>query len=181
MSRLEPMDPALLSPEQKRVYDEIASARSGTVRGPFAVWLRIPRIADAANRFGNALRRDGELDKRLFELMVLLVARHWSAQYEWYAHERAALEAGIAPAVLEAIRARKVPDFSRADERLVYDVVTEINESKGLSDGSYARAVAQFGVELLIELITAAGFYTAVAMVIQAFDAPVPEGARPLP
>jgi 4-carboxymuconolactone decarboxylase len=81
--------------EQKRVYQEIGGARGGLVRGPFVIWLRNPEIADLANQFGNSLRLRGKLDKRLFELMVLIVARHWSAQYEWFAHEKAALKAGV--------------------------------------------------------------------------------------
>jgi 4-carboxymuconolactone decarboxylase len=71
MSRFPKLDPAAFSPGQRRVHDEIAAERHGTVRGPFAVWLRTPAIADAANRFGNSLRRDGKLDRRLFELAIL--------------------------------------------------------------------------------------------------------------
>jgi len=66
---------------------EPASARSGVVRGSFAIWLRKPELADASNRFGNVLRLHDKLDKRILELMVLVIARHWSAQYEWFAHE----------------------------------------------------------------------------------------------
>src|SRR5690242_14079506 len=75
-----------LSPEQRRIHDDIAAGRD-RVGGPFAIWLRLPTIADKANQFGNALRRDSTMDKRLFELMVLVVAQHWNAQYEWFTHE----------------------------------------------------------------------------------------------
>jgi 4-carboxymuconolactone decarboxylase len=71
-----------LTTEQQRIYDEIAGPRGGVVRGPFPIWLRNPDLADRANQFGNALRIHGKLEKRLFELMVLIVARHWSAQYD---------------------------------------------------------------------------------------------------
>ena len=77
-----------MTAEQRRVYQEIGGARGGVVRGPFAIWLRNPQLADQANQFGNAFRLSGKLDKRLFELMVLVVARHWSAQYEWFVHEK---------------------------------------------------------------------------------------------
>jgi 4-carboxymuconolactone decarboxylase len=180
MSRVPDLDPEALTPEQKRLHDEIAGSRSGTVRGPFAIWLRLPHLADAANQLGNTLRLKGKLDRRLFELMVLCVARHWSAQYEWFAHERRAREVGLAPEIIEAIRDGRTPIFTGDAERLVYELVTEINETRTLGQATYDRALALLDLDVLIELVTAAGFYTTVAMVINAFDAPVPGGARPL-
>ena len=180
MARVPDLPFEALTPEQKRIHKEIAGTRSG-VRGPFALWLRNPDLADRANQLSNVLRLHGRLEKRLFELLVLIVARHWSAQYEWFAHEKAGLKAGLLPEVVEAIRARRRPEFLREDERLVYDVITELNESQTLSQPSYTRALAGLGLDLLIELITAAGFYTMIAMMLNAFDAPVPGGERPLP
>ncbi|CAN0496743.1 unnamed protein product, partial [Phaeothamnion confervicola] len=151
------------------------------VRGPFALWLRRPEIAERANAFGNALRADGRIDKRLFELMVLIVARHWSAQYAWFAHERHALKAGLPAEIIEAIRHGRQPEFARDDEKLVYDIVTELNQSRDLSEPSYRRGVALFGLDLFIEFVTAIGFYIMVAVMLKTFDAPVPDGTRPLP
>jgi 4-carboxymuconolactone decarboxylase len=181
MTRIAALGKDELTPFQARVYDEIAGARSGTVQGPFAIWLRIPQLADKANQFGNVLRRESRLDRRLFELMVLLVARHWSAQYEWYAHERNALAVGLAPAVIEALRTRRLPNFEHDDERLTYEIVTELHETRTLSQPSYVRAREALGEEALIELITSIGFYSMLAMMINAFDAPVPGDLRPLP
>jgi 4-carboxymuconolactone decarboxylase len=180
MARVEDLKLESLTPEQKAIHDRIAGTRGGTVRGPFAIWLRNPKIADAADRFGTTLR-NGDLELRLFELMVLLVARHWTAQYEWFAHARHALEAGIPPAVVEAIRHRRKPELERDDERLVYDLVTEMNETRTLSQPTYDRAVALLGLDHVIELITSLGFYTMVAIMLNGFDAPVPGGERPLP
>ncbi len=181
MSRVPPIEMDKLSAEQKRLYDEIAGARSGTVRGPFAIWLRLPHIADKANQFGNALRLHEKLERRLFELMVLIVARRWSAQYEWFAHEQNALRAGVSSEVVEAVRAGRLPTFARDDEKLIYEIVTEIDETRTLSQPSYDRAVAALGLDVMIELVTAAGFYSSVAMMINVFDAPVPGDERPLP
>ena len=180
MSRLPVLRIEDLTAEQKRIYDEIARVRHGVVRGPFPIWLRIPELADRANQFGNALRVNGKLDKRLFELMVLIIARHWSAQYEWFAHAKAALEAGLSPGVVDAIQNRRRPEFPREDEQRIYELVTELVDTRTLSQPSYDRALAALGLDLLIELITAAGFYTMIAMVLNAFDAPVPTSERPL-
>jgi hypothetical protein len=73
------------------------------------------------------------------------------------------------------------PKFVREDERLIYDTITELNVARTLSQAAYKRALADLGLDLLIELITAAGFYTMVAMILSAFDAPVPGGEHPLP
>jgi 4-carboxymuconolactone decarboxylase len=134
-----------------------------------------------ANRFGNAVRLHGKLDKRLFELMTIVVARHWGAQYEWFVHVEAGRKAGLTDAVIEPLRNKQKPVFAREDERLVYDVVTELSETRRLSDASYRRALDFFGQDLLIELITATGFYTLVAMMLNAFDVDTPDGSKPLP
>jgi 4-carboxymuconolactone decarboxylase len=181
MSRLPGLTPDQLSPEQKRLHDEIAGPRGGSVGGPFAVWLRVPRIAEAANRMGNSLRLEGELDRRLFELAILVIARHWSAQYEWFVHEKAALNAGVTSDVVEALRHGRPPQFARSDEQLVYDIVRELQETRTLAQASFDRALAALGPDLVIELVSVIGFYTTAAMMINAFDAPVPGGARPLP
>ena len=180
MSRLPVLQLQDLTAEQKRVYEEIARVRNGVVRGPFPIWLRNPELADRANQFGNVLRMQGKLEKRLFELMVLIVARHWSSQYEWFAHAKAALNAGLSPEIVDAIQNNRRPESLREDEQLVYEIISEIVDTRTLSQPSYDRALAALGLDLLIELITAAGFYTMIAMVLNAFDAPVPSGERPL-
>jgi 4-carboxymuconolactone decarboxylase len=179
MARVEKLKPENLTPEQKKLYDDIAGAR-GVVGGPFAIWLRQPAIADVANRFGNAVRLHGKLDKRLFELMTIVVARHWGAQYEWFVHVEAARKAGVTDAAIEAIRTGGTPDFAGEDERLVHAIVRELSETKRLSDASYRQALDFFGLDLLVELITATGFYTLVAMMLNAFDVDTPDGSRPL-
>jgi 4-carboxymuconolactone decarboxylase len=178
--RVDDVRPEDMTPQQKEVAAAIAGTRGGVVRGPFAIWLRNPPLAAAADKLGTALRQ-GSLEKRLFELMVLVIARHWSAQYEWYAHAKQGLAAGLASAVVEAIRERRPPEFTRDDERLIYDVVIEMNETRTLSQPTYGRTVAALGLDRTIELITSIGFYTMVAIMLNGFDAPVPGGERPLP
>ena len=125
------------------IRDRRTARRHGwrPVRGVAA----IPRIADAANRLGNSLRLEGRLDRRLFELAILVIARHWSAQYEWFVHEKTALDAGLGREVVEAVRHRQVPRFARSDEQLVYDVVTEMHETRTLGQASFDRALAALG------------------------------------
>jgi len=175
LQRLPDLDPTALTPEQKRVYEEVAAAHTGHVRGPWAIALRIPEVLHHSHELYERLCRNTKLGLRLFELMVLVVAREWTSQFEWHTHEKYALEGGITPEVIDAIRHRRKPAFEREDEQLVYDVVTELSESKALSAATYGRARDYFGEDLLVELISAAGLYTMVAMMLNAFEAPVPD------
>jgi 4-carboxymuconolactone decarboxylase len=179
MGRLPELRPDELTPDQKRVYDEIAGTRRA-VRGPFAIWLTVPDIAERALELQKLFNYRSRLDKRLMQLMMITTARLWSAQFAWFIHAEHALKLGIAPEVVDAIRDNKDPPFQREDERLVFDVVTELDRSKTLSDATYDRAVEMLGRERLVELISATGFYVMVAMTLNAFDAPVPDGTRPL-
>ncbi len=180
MSRLPPLNVAALTPEQTTVYNEIAAAHTGHVRGPWAVALVIPEVAHHTHELYERLARRTQLGQRLFELMVLVVARHWTSQYEWHVHEKYAREGGVSAEVIEAIRNRTVPPFEKEDEQIVYDVVTELSQFKELRAATFERARAHFGDELLVELISGAGLYTMVAMVLNAFDVAVPDTARRL-
>ena len=183
MARAPAIDIAKLSAEQKRVRDEIAKRiprPGGEVRGPFAVMLHAPAVADGAIRTYTAFR-EAKIERRLFELMILVVARAHSAQYEWFAHARHAVAAGISEATVEAIRQRRTPALTRDDEKMVYDVVTELVSTRTLSQASYDRTLAALGLEQTVELIAGTGFYVMIALSLNAFDIAVPGGEQPLP
>jgi 4-carboxymuconolactone decarboxylase len=180
MTRVPEVLPDQLSPEQRKVHDLIVSTRGGVIRGPFAMWIRNANLAAAANQLGNAVRLEGKLDAKLFELIILVIARQWSAQYEWFAHAQEAARVGLDPAIIEAIRTHRVPSFRSPRETVIYEMVRELIDTRSLSDTTYSRALDMFGIDLVMEVVTVAGFYTLVAMMLKAFDAPVPGGARPL-
>jgi 4-carboxymuconolactone decarboxylase len=181
MPRAPVLDFDKLNDEQQRVYDAIkARLRSATVSGPFAVLLNAPKVANGAITAYGAFR-DGKIEKRLFELMILVVARFTGAQFEWFAHARRALEEGIAPEVVEAIRHRRTPPLMRDDEKMIYDVVSEMCATRTLSQASYDRAAAILGTEKMIELVAGTGFYVMIAMTLNVFDVAVPGGEKPLP
>ena len=181
MTRVPPVVPDQLSPEQRTVHDMIVSTRQGgEIRGPFAIWIRNAGLAAAANQMGNAVRLNGKLDAKLFELVILVVARHWSAQYEWFAHAKDAARVGLDAQIVEAIRTHRVPPFTSPQECVVYEMTRELIDTRELSDATYARALDMFGFDLVMEVVTVAGFYTLVAMMLNAFQSPVPGNARPL-
>jgi 4-carboxymuconolactone decarboxylase len=129
-----------LTPEQKELYEVVGRGRA-QVAGPFGVWLRNPPLADAANRVTLALRENGKLDKRLFELIVLTAARAWGASYAWVAHEKPALKAGLAPEIIEALRLERKPTSRTATSVSSYDALTELLETRSLSQPGYDRLI----------------------------------------
>jgi 4-carboxymuconolactone decarboxylase len=179
VARLDPLPMDKLSPEQKALHDELGRSRNGRVTGPFAVWLRTPTVCDAANKLTLALRENGTINKRLYELIALIVIRYWSAQYAWAQHEGVAAAAGLSPDVIDAIRHQRKPDLKADDERLVYEAVTELLERKPLSQATYDRMLKQFGVEHTIEIVSIAGLYSMVATVLNTFDVPTLNGENP--
>jgi 4-carboxymuconolactone decarboxylase len=179
MARVPPLDADNLTPEQKRVYDQIAGRRK-TVRGPFPIWLRNPKLAEHANQFGIALRDHSTIGRHIFELVVITVCRQWSVQYAWSSHAPQAEAAGIAPEIVAAIRDKRRPDFKHADQRIAYDVTTEIMETNDLSTATYDRAIAQFGLQGTIELVSTVGYYAMVGIFLKSFDVPTPTGDKPL-
>ncbi len=181
MPRAPDLDFAQLGDEQKRVHDIIQKRlRSMAVRGPFAVLLNAPKVAEGVIATYGSFR-DGKIDKRLFELMILVVARSMSAQFEWFAHAPRAVEAGIAADAVAAIRERRAPVLTQDDEKMVFDVVSEMCATHTLSQASYDRALGVLGLEQLVELIAGTGFYVMIALTLNVFDVAVPGGEKPLP
>jgi 4-carboxymuconolactone decarboxylase len=179
MSRMPPLDVKTLSPEQKRVYDQISGKRK-TVRGPFPMWLRNPRLAEHANQFGVALRDHSAIGRRIFELCVITVCRAWAVQYAWSSHASQAELAGIAPDIVKAIQENRTPEFRRDDERIAYEITNEIMKTTALSMASYDKAIAQFGEQGTVELISTIGYYAMVGIFLKSFDVRPPDGSTPL-
>ena len=129
------------------------------------------------------MRFSTSLPKRLKELAILVTARHWNAQFEWHAHEPEALDGGLDPEIIAAIRARRRPDFApdlaKADEELVYEVSRALHEAHHIDDALYARAVETLGEDGTVELVGLLGYYTLVSMTLNAFDVPLPDGVAP--
>jgi 4-carboxymuconolactone decarboxylase len=181
MSRLSELTVSDLNPEQQRALAKLRTviAHDG-LGGPFSVWLRMPGIGPAIIDLFVAQRQQGKLEKRLFELMTLVVIRHWSAQFAWWAHGPRAQQLGIAPEIVEAIRHGRTPVIAKADEKLVYELTDELMATQGLSEATCARAKALLGEPVLIELVFSIGFYNMVGTTLCSFDVPTPDGTKPL-
>ena len=168
-----------MTPEQKRVYDGVVAGPRKMVVGPLRAALHRPELAERWSALGEILRYKTSLPPRLSELAIIVTARHWRAQLEWQQHAPAALKGGLDPAVVEAIRLGKTPRGMKPDEQAVYDYARELHESKNVQDATHAKATAVLGVTGVVELTALIGYYTMVAMTLNAHDIPLPEGEEP--
>jgi 4-carboxymuconolactone decarboxylase len=182
MSRYREISPALMSPAQKRVHDQIVAGKRGRFGGPFELLIRAPEICGLASQLGEHLRWGTSLPDRLSELAIITTARFWRAQYEWYAHAPLAEKAGVPSAAIEAIRTGGTPLFAAKDETLVHRLCSEIFRTQRLSDDSFNQAIATLGETGLVEVIAIIGYYTLIANTLNLFQVGLPAGeALPFP
>lgn len=180
-TRFKPLSPSEMTEAQRKAYEAIVSGPRGGARGPFNALLRSPDLADRVQRVGEYVRFNSSLPKHLNELAILVVARYWTAQYEWYAHRELALKAGLDARIADELGQGKRPSNMKEDEAAVYDFCKELHEDKSVSDPTYARALEAFGERGVIDLIGASGYYTMVSMILNVDRHPLPEGVAPLP
>ena len=179
MSRIPELERYQLSPEQTKVYDAILASR-GSLHGPFRVWLHSPELAQRAQQLGEHARFHTTLPPRIRELAILVTARFWDAQIEWSIHEPAGREAGIPRAVIEDIKRRRTPEFERRDEESVYNYTFELLRDHFVEDDVFSATAEHLGSRGVTELTIVIGYYSLVALSLNAFRIPVPPNLRPL-
>jgi len=178
--RFAPLTPDTMTAEQKRVAEAIqAGPRGAGLRGPFNALLRSPELCDLVQRVGAYVRYGTSLPARLNELAIIMAGRKWTAQYEFYAHRRLAIEAGLKPDIADAIASGTRPSGMDADEAVVYDFASELLATGHVSDAPFHRAKDKFGERGVMDLIGAVGYYSLVSMVLNVDQVPLPEGVAP--
>lgn len=180
MTRLSYVNPAELNPEQKALYDSIASGprakkrkslvdEQGHLTGPFNAFLHNPRLGAHWSAIGETLRFHTTIDRRLFELAVLVVAVHWRSGHEWAAHAGLAREQGITEKAITAILAGEHPDFEKPDEDIIYRFAHALVTERQVDTATYDAASALLGEGQLLELVNAIAYYIALAAMLNAF------------
>jgi 4-carboxymuconolactone decarboxylase len=176
-----------LTAEQRTLYEAIRSgprsklansgaSQPGPLGGPFNVWLRSPGIGDCIQRLGEEIRFRSSLPAKLNELAIIIAGRIWTSHYEWHAHCKLALEAGLDPSIAQDIAENRRPSKMDDDETIVYEFSMELHKSQGVSDDTYKRAVDRFGERGVMDIIAANGFYTLVSMCLNVDRTPLPAG-----
>lgn len=164
---------------QKRVVADIKAGPRKHLVGPFIPLLRSPDFMDRLQKTGEYLRYNSAFEPRLSEMAILITARLWTQNFEWYAHEPIAEKAGLNRAIIDAIADGRRPAAMAEDEAVVYDFLDELSRTRQVSDATYQRTVKAFGERGVIDLVGIHGYYSLLAMVLNVSQAPIPEGAKP--
>ena len=181
--RMPPIPKTQWTDPQAKAAAEFTRMRGQEPFGPFALMLRSPEVMLRAAAMGDYMRYKTSLPRALNEMIILLTARHWSQQFEWYIHQPMALAAGLDQDLVSAISKGRRPEKLSADEAIVYDFVTELLRLQNVGDETYAKARDRFGEPGVIDLVGVAGYYSFLSMMMNTArtavpaDSPVP----PLP
>lgn len=169
-----------LTEQQRPIAEEILKVSSVGLGGPYNPMLRSPLFADRMVKLLDYLRFNTSVPRRLNEFAILIQARLWTSQVEWFAHYPLALKAGLPESVANDLKEGRRPAAMQPDEALVYDFCMELSTTHRVSDATFARAKTLLSEQQIVDLIAVSGTYVTVAMMLEAGQEPAPGGATPL-
>jgi 4-carboxymuconolactone decarboxylase len=178
--RLPTIPPAQYTDEQKQAAEAFVTARKVPVFGPFEPLMHSPQVMNQARAMGDYLRYHSAVGNTLSELAILVTAREWSQDYEWYVHQPIALKAGIKPEVVAAIADGRRPVGMSEDEEIVYDFSIELHRHKRVSDRTFERAEKRFGKRGVVDLTGINAYYALLAMQLNVAQYPMPKDGKKL-
>jgi 4-carboxymuconolactone decarboxylase len=179
--RLPTIPPAQYSPEQKQAAAEFEAARKVPVFGPFEPLMYSPAVMSQARAMGDYLRYKSAIGNTLSELAILLTAREWTQDFEWSVHYPIALKAGIRQDTADAIAEGRRPPSLSPDEDIVYEYAMELLRNKQVSNSTFERAKTRFGAKGVVDMTGIVGYYTFLAMQLNAAQYPPAKDAKKLP
>lgn len=183
MTRLTPPNPSDLSEAQAALREQMVDGRTpsddGFIGGPFDAWALNPSIGRRMWQAGGAIRWKPTIDRRYIELAILMTGQQWQAQFEWFAHEPMARDAGLPEEVISAVKVGAEPAFIDDGDERCWRFCRLLLDREKVDDATYEATVARFGEPGVADLISACGFYTFVSMTLNTFEVPLPAGATP--
>jgi 4-carboxymuconolactone decarboxylase len=178
--RLPPIPADKMTEAQKKAVAEYKDLRKTDLTGPpWTVMLRDPDWIVPALEMRLHVQARPVLGNKLTEFAILIAAREWTNNYEWNAHSAAAAQAGLNAAIIAAVADGRRPEHVADDEEILYDFCAELLHNKGVSDATYARALAKFGEAGVVEIANIEGYYVYLSMIMNTARSPVPAGAKP--
>lgn len=170
-----------MTPQQRTLRDAIMASRKiagAKLGGPFGVFLHAPVFGDLVQRLGEHCRYNTALPPRLSEFAILAIARLWRSQYEWHVHVGIAAKAGVSAATIRDLQAGREPKSAPKDEKAIFRFIAELHKTKRVSDRAYKSVHALLGDAAMVEFVGILGYYTLVAMSLNVFRVPLPEGEK---
>jgi len=180
--RLPALTEDTLDDAQRALLQSMRSGPRGArvkLGGPFGVYMHAPQYGELTQQLGAFLRYNTSIAPRLSEFAILCIGRMWRAQYEWHAHAPIAEAAGVKPETIRDIKAGRAPRKAAKDERAIWDFVQELHKRRRVSERNYKRVHTVLGDKGMVELVGILGYYTAVSMILNVFNVPLPEGTAP--
>ncbi|HEY6821507.1 MAG TPA: carboxymuconolactone decarboxylase family protein [Burkholderiales bacterium] len=185
LDRMPPLPAEALDERQRKAAEELAAGPRGGVKGPFIPLLRSPELLERLSKLGEYLRFGSTLAPRIGELVMLIVAREWTNQFEWAVHAPLAAKNGVARETILAVAEGRSPSTMAHDEQVAYALCDELSRTRGVSETTYRRAVACFGEAGVIDLLGVRGYFATVCAIMNVAHTPAPEGGgealRPYP
>jgi 4-carboxymuconolactone decarboxylase len=181
--RLPVLSEEALSPDQLALLNSIRSGPRGGgtgIRGPFAVFLHSPAFGELAQQLGGHCRFKTAVPPRLSEFAILVTAKLWRAQYEWFAHVPLAERAGVAKETIRDLHRGRMPKSASKDERAIYDFIQELYRTRRVSDRNFKRVHSMLGDLATVEFVGILGYYVLISMILNVFRMSPPE-SEPLP
>jgi 4-carboxymuconolactone decarboxylase len=178
--RMPPIAADEMTDAQKKAVADYKMLRGADMTGPpWTVLLRVPAHIVPALQIRLHYLNASVLNPRLTEFAILIAARRWTNNWEWNAHSTAAAAAGLKADVVTAVAEGRRPNAMADDEALVYDFSVELQDNQSVSDTTYARALEKFGEPGIVEMASIQGYYTYLAMVMNAARVGVQPNAKP--
>ncbi len=169
-----------MSAAQRDLGERLIRASNGGTGGPAGLLLRSPATAGRLHALIHHLLAESALPRRLAELAILIQAKLWDQEYEWWAHEHLALRHGVSAAVIGDLAAGRRPGSMPPDESAVYDFCIALSRDHAVDDAVFERARQTLGEEALADLVVLSGTYVTISMILSVAEARV-DAADPLP
>ena len=182
-SRLPLVDRAAMDEQGQAFYDAATGPQSRTLaglQGPSGIWLHSPELGARVRAVNQYLRYETGLGRRLTELAILVAARELDNQFEWAAHEPAALREGLAPEVVDVVKHRRPLSGLAAPEALIVSFGREVFRERKVRSETFAQALGVFGARGVVNLAALMGNYAMTAVILGAVDQQLHAGQEPL-
>ena len=187
MSRLDVVPPDDLPEKRQEFYHQMLEGREpaepGRIGGPFDAWGLNPSIGRRIWQLGGAIRFKPSIDRRYIELAILMTGQLWQAQFEWYAHEPMARDAGLPEEVIRAVHVAERPTFADSHDddgdQTCWEFCRRLLDREKVDDELYAKARERFGEAGVADLVHTCGFYSLVSMTLNTFEVALPDGVSP--
>jgi 4-carboxymuconolactone decarboxylase len=177
--RFKPLKYDDMTAEQKTMIDHLLAGERGGVRGPFNVLLRSPEVGDLGAEFGGAMRFRTGLPAGVREVIIIMTGRYWMAQFEWNAHQAAALQNGVSPAIVDAIATGRRPAAMPPEIELAYNLIDELLTTHQVTDATFKAAKDKYGERGVVDMVGLSGWYGLVSMLLNVDRYPLPDGVQP--